>query len=142
MTRAFILCVFFSSTNLFSSVAIAGISCQNYFTQGSQLRYQRGQEGSQPIKKLYTDESYSCDEGICFYGFLENLSDNRYNIVEGHYSGSEFYFAQLIPEENGRGWKSVIHHQGSCNQKDATGQLFNQNGRLLSYFTLLSMNQD
>ena len=126
--------MFLGSTSVMA--ANASNSCSGYFTAGNSVLY-RLISGQSPVNKmLYVDTTFACNEGTCFYGILQTDRGTR-DVIDGHFDNGSFYFARLIRNDDGRGWKKILHHQGNCDRGYAEGEFFESSRDILGRFVLM-----
>ena len=124
-----VLLTTFSSTYLFGQ-------CEDYFQAGSSMLYKPMQSLVRNSDFVYIDTTFSCDEGVCFYGIFRS-GRSKPDVIDGFYNGNEFYYGRLIRKTSGNGWKEVIHYNGSCDEYNAMGEYFGERGEYQGRFLLL-----
>ncbi|MFK7826224.1 MAG: hypothetical protein AB8G05_18875 [Oligoflexales bacterium] len=110
--------------------------CDSFFQAGNSLLYKQRQASVRYSASVYIDTTFSCEEGVCFYGILRS-GRSKPDVIDGFYNDNEFYFARLIRKGSGNGWKEVIHYHGACDEYDALGQFYGKNREYLGRFFLL-----
>ena len=132
MKRLHLICVILAS--IFGSTYVYG-QCDSYFQAGSSMLYKQLQASIRYSDLVYIDSTFSCEEGVCFYGIFRSRR-SKPDVIDGYYNGNEFYFARLIRRASGSGWKEVIHYHGTCDEDNALGEFFGENRNYLGRFVL------
>ena len=100
------------------------------------MLYKEMQAATRYSDFVYIDTTFSCEEGVCFYGILRS-GRSKPDVIDGFYNGNEFYYARLVRKASGNGWKEVIHYHGTCEEYDAIGEYYGENRDYQGRFLLL-----
>jgi len=126
------LLAFLMTSQLFA----ASSSCNGFFRAGNSLLYRQIGGANLVNQMVFIDSTFACSEGTCFYGIFRGGQQSP-DVIDGYFKNGSFYFARLIRNEDGRGWKKVLHHEGTCEEYNAAGEFFEEMNRVLGRFILL-----